>query len=137
MLTYLKKTLFSSPSTNSEHAIKIKDSMFLHRISTFSAHWFLAVICFPGLEGLVRLADGEPITAECLRQQRQASVRRKDGQSIKQFTIGATTVTVSQNVSAQTVSLLKEKVAKTVRFSVLSIFVCLTYSLCNSAGHFN
>jgi hypothetical protein len=93
----------------------------LFAIYIFSAHWFLAVICFPGLEGLVRLTDGKPITAECLRQQKQASVKRQDGQSIKQFTIGATTVTVSQNVSPQTVSLLKEKVAKTVRFSVLLV----------------
>jgi hypothetical protein len=75
----------------------------------------------------VRLADGTPITAECLRQQKQATAKKQDGQSVKQFTIGATTVTVSQSISPQTVSLLKEKVAKTVRFTLLLIVLLYNY----------
>lgn len=71
----------------------------------------------------MRLADGKPITAECLRQEKQASAKQQDGQSVKQFMIGATTVTVSQNVSPLTVSLLKEKVVKTVRFIMFPIFL--------------
>ena len=30
-------------------------------LSIFSAHWFLAIICFPGLSGPVRIADGLPV----------------------------------------------------------------------------
>ena len=29
--------------------------------SLFSAHWFLAIICFPGLSGPVRISDGQPV----------------------------------------------------------------------------
>ncbi|XP_059474077.1 sentrin-specific protease 6-like [Neocloeon triangulifer] len=81
------------------------------------AHWFLAVICFPGLEGPVRFCDGQPVPAELLNKPKQATAKVTiEGGSgvLKQFTIGATTVTLASNVSPNSLKILQAKNSETI-----------------------
>ncbi|XP_065336085.1 sentrin-specific protease 6-like isoform X2 [Cloeon dipterum] len=76
------------------------------------AHWFLAVICFPGLEGPARLCDNQPVSAESLKK---ATVKvNKAGSPVKQYTIGDTTVTMAHSPSTLAATLLKKKSSETV-----------------------
>lgn len=49
----------------------------------FSSHWFLAIICFPGLQGPVRFSDNSPVVLE-------ESPPKKNTQTLQ---IGNTTIT--------------------------------------------
>jgi len=72
------------------------------------------VICFPGLEGMVKLSDGQPISAESLKVLRKSvakiTVQLSGSKSgVTQYIVGATTITGPQTLSPLTANLLKER----------------------------
>jgi len=51
--------------------------MILYIFSCSSCHWFLAIICFPGLKGSVRFSDNTPVVVPPVTKTKKV-VPRKD-----------------------------------------------------------
>lgn len=66
-------------------------------IISFSAHWFLAIICFPGLVGKV----SPKIEAKSADNQKTPDKKKKDTK-VKSLTIGNTTITPVSTITIDT-----------------------------------
>lgn len=76
-----------------------------------SAHWFLAIICFPGLKGCVRMCDGLPVTFQPKATQRRPKVAKPTAKEAERTTapqsiqIGSTTITFNNTSMKQAIAL--------------------------------
>lgn len=59
----------------------------IYSIFSCSSHWFLAIICFPGLTGPVRFSDNTPVEREEVPKPKKSNISKSTVQ------IGNTTIT--------------------------------------------
>ncbi|XP_073983453.1 sentrin-specific protease 6-like isoform X2 [Rhodnius prolixus] len=69
-----------------------------------NSHWFLGIICFPGLTSAVRMSDNSPIANPARRKPKAGNMTVLSGGQAP-ATIGATTITMVHPVAEPTITL--------------------------------